>query len=500
MTDGVLVKRQPARQFRSKSGASGSLDAEVWSYRDGVAKVNLNFRLLPALSPPLQESLKQLMASYARTGSPASLSTRFKGLLEFFRSIKAEDAPIAQISGEDFLNFRAAHSNVRTVTLLRATLRKWVDLGLTGAAGDLAEALERTRLPSPVKGLAVARMDPKMGPLTDTEFQAFQQGLNDAYEAGFVPPWAFVALWLFMATGARPAQLAAMKVKDVHCQQADTGTDFSIDVPRVKQGGDARAEFKNRPLVASIGRLVLRYAQQVEQRFVGRLDDPKDAPLFPKGTEDAEWSVGFEYHRHPELVSSALTWSLTRFQVISERTGQPLHVTPLRLRRTFGTRAAQEGHGVLIIAELLDHTDTQHAGVYVETRPDIASRLDKATALEMAPIAQAFSGKLITSEAEASCGSSPGNRIRDLRVSTQPLASCGSHSFCGLNAPLACYTCKSFEPWLDGPHEAVLDALLAKRERQLGSNDARIATVHDRTILAVAQVVQLCTQQRGSIT
>jgi hypothetical protein len=50
---------------------------------------------------------------------------------------------------------------------------------------------------------------------------------------------------------------------------------------------------------------------------------------------------------------------------------------------------------------------------------------------------------------------------------------------------------------LDGDHEAVLDYLLKKRGAQLKEIDARIATVNDRTIIAVAQVVNLCRHQRS---
>jgi len=70
------------------------------------------------------------------------------------------------------------------------------------------------------------------------------------------------------------------------------------------------------------------------------------------------------------------------------------------------------------------------------------------------------------------------------------------HGFCGFLKPVACYTCRSFEPWVDGPHEAVLDHLLAERERLLLTTDSRIASINDRTILAVAEVVHRCEQAR----
>jgi hypothetical protein len=158
-----------------------------------------------------------------------------------------------------------------------------------------------------------------------------------------------------------------------------------------------------------------------------------------------------------------------------------------------------EGHGELVIAELLDHTDTQNVGIYIEARPEIVERIDRAIAFHMAPIAQAFAGTLIRDESEATRCDDPTSRICDPRFdpTMRPLANCGKHGFCGFAAPIACYTCVHFEPWLDGPHEAVLEFLLAERERLASRGDMRIASINDRTILAVAQVVQLCKAQRG---
>lgn len=161
--------------------------------------------------------------------------------------------------------------------------------------------------------------------------------------------------------------------------------------------------------------------------------------------------------------------TFSKLQVTSERTGKPLHVTATRFRRTPGTRAALEGHGELVIAELLDHTDTQNVGVYVQATSQILERIDRAVAMQLAPLAQAFAGEIITNESEVVRAGDPTSRICDPRfdASMRPMGNCASHAFCSLMAPVACYTCRSFHPWQDGPHEAVLDFLLAERERLL---------------------------------
>jgi hypothetical protein len=132
--------------------------------------------------------------------------------------------------------------------------------------------------------------------------------------------------------------------------------------------------------------------------------------------------------------------------------------------------------------------------------PEIVERIDRAVALHLAPLAQAFAGVIIEGESKASRAGDPASRICDPRFepSMKPMGNCGKYGFCGLMAPLACYTCMSFQPWLDGPHEMVLDYLVAERDRLLETCDIRIASVNDRTILAVAEVVRLCGEIRSN--
>jgi hypothetical protein len=138
--------------------------------------------------------------------------------------------------------------------------------------------------------------------------------------------------------------------------------------------------------------------------------------------------------------------------------------------------------------------------VYVEAIPDIAARIDKAIATELAPLAQAFSGTLIANEREATRAGDPASRIFDARIdrSGVSMGSCGQFSFCGFNAPLACYTCSHFQPWLNGPHEAVLDYLLIRRQALVATTTAEIAAINDLRIIAVQQVIQLCATAKGN--
>lgn len=282
----------------------------------------------------------------------------------------------------------------------------------------------------------------------------------------------------------------------------DGSARYSLKVPRAKQGDMERTEFKDRLLIPQIGELLAQFAAVIRLRFAEVLHDAGQAPLFPeKKLGVAAAPDGFQYHQTAHSLGSSITNVLEALNVRSERTGKPMHITATRFRRTIGTRAAAEGHGELIIAELLDHTDTQNVGVYVQATPEMLERIDRAMAMVMAPMAQAFAGTLIHDESDAVRGDDPRSRIVDPRFdkSFKPIGNCGSYGFCGFAAPIACYTCRNFQPWLEGPHEAVLAHLISERERLTMSADLRIASINDRTILAVAQVITQCQQMRDEI-
>jgi integrase len=483
---------------RTRGGATFDPRADIWSYRDGVKKVFIDFSITAGLlSAEMQQALKLVLIWYAVDASASHLCNmhrRFIGLVRFL----AEDRPVTieKVTAIDLLNYKASLGKDANGYLsgLSGILKKWHGLALPGVTDDAAALLRDLTLRGNMKGVAVLTMDPLIGPFTDIEHESIQSALNDAFTDGRIAEDAYVLAWLFMAFGQRPTQYAALKVCDISSTLIDGEIHYNLNIPRAKQrNAHPRAQLIQRPVVSQIGKLLLDYADRVRQQFVGKIADPSDAPMFPSSVE-GEWSSGYEHHKTGDDISRLLSEMLRSLQVPSERTGDLLHISPVRFRRTFGTRAAQEGHGELVIAELLDHSDTQNVGVYVASVPEIAARIDRALAMELAPLAQAFKGVLIHDESEATRSDDPSSRILDLRIdrSMKPMGSCGQHSFCGFNAPIACYTCKNFEPWLDGPHEAVLSHLLEKREQLLVTTDKRMAAINDRTILAVAEVIQLC--------
>lgn len=483
---------------RTRSGVEFDPRACRWAYRDATITVNLDFTKWPATETFIV-SAKLALLWYAEQRSSSHLINMFMRLTHYLRTICAgRDRPLTEITSADLINYRSTLTGATSWYLgsLSGLLKKWHSLGYSGVTTDAVALLKQLRTQGNRKGEAVLTHDPIRGPFTDVELESLQSSLDRAYGAGVLDSEGYLLAYLFMLLGQRPGQYAALKIRDVGVAYARDGTPvYTLRVPRAKQRNQpSRAEFKDRVLIPQVGELLVQYSKEVLAAFHSLLPDPLDAPLFPTRSGLGGEPDGFEYHQTAQAIGDLLERTLSGLSVMSERTGQPLHITATRFRRTVATRAAVEGHGELIIAELLDHTDTQNVGVYIEARPEIVERIDRAIAMHLAPMAQAFAGVIIDNESLATRAGDPSSRVCDPRFdpSMKPMGSCGKHGFCGFLAPIACYTCVNFQPWLDGPHDAVLDYLIGERNRLAAQTDLRIASVNDRTILAVAEVVRLC--------
>jgi integrase len=487
---------------KTRDGTAFNPRLNRWVYRDPLDAVSIDFdKTISAYAPELTVPIKLTLLWYAQNKSAHHLMNMHARLAHFleFRATNV-DVP-SKVTANDVLNYKASlgqQSRSWYLTSLAGLLKKWSHLGYPGVSGEVVSLLDGMTLPGNQKGKAVMTMDPLIGPLSDLEVEALQDAVNDAYASGTFDDEDFLLARLFIALGARPSQYASLKVCDVLEESTSQGDRaYFLNMPRAKQRGQrSRTSFKSRALIAALGQPLVVYAKRVCAKYAGVLNDPTHAPLFPERQQTGS-ADGFEYHQTGAALGRQLKLSLTRLGVVSERTGEEINIAPVRFRRTLGTRAAQEGHGELVIAELLDHSDTQNTGVYVASTPEIARRIDRAVAMTMAPLAQAFKGVLIDDESHAKRGKDLTSRIIDLRidVTATPMGSCGQYAFCGFMAPIACYTCSHFEPWLDGPHEAVLRYLLGRRDYLMKSTDTRIAAINDRTIYAVAEVIQICEQR-----
>jgi len=495
----------------SYSGFDFDASSRIWKIsRDN--KIYLSW-IDKFLSDGIRENFLNVLKHYVQKYSPghaSNLSDRFRELSRITHNI---NGVIDYISSNDLINYRATLDREHEWYLgsLRGFLKTWIDLGYSGIDKEVSNLLDGWRIKGNIKGRAVQCLSPTDGPLSDIEFSALHQTLTDAFEEGKIELESLCLIQLFIATGRRPSQLGDLKNKDfIEVRSKDGLVEYLLNVPRRKQRGKSwRAEFKAFALAPEIGELIKSYLEKNKIKLNKlitniSLAEKEELPIFPawgkiqKSESIAELHLFLqtqEYHRVTSDLSLALKNTISTLSIPSERTGKPLTVFPTRLRRTLATRAAREGFGELIIAELLDHSDTQNARVYTENVPEHIDAINKAIAKQLAPLAQAFAGVIVEKESDAKRGDDLTSRVRSENGN---VGTCGHYGFCGALAPIACYTCRNFQPWIDAPHENVLNSLITERNRILAiTKDQTMASINDRTILAVTHVIQICEKRRA---
>lgn len=453
----------------------------------------------------LLHGFKRVLCYFAKSHSPSHVVNMFDRCKAYLVSTIGQNpfSVASLISYYSTLNEKTEWY----MGVIRVFLRQWSRLGYQGLPEGVMTLLDKWVIKGNEKGFVVQSMCPESGPLTDIEMEGVVVAIIEALSARRLTLEDASCALLLAMTGRRPIQITGLKVKDL--LGLSTGK-YWINFPRAKQRAQSwRSEFNEFAIVEDIYLLLQQQATAVEERFAELIGERVPAkligylPLFPvldnvsPGMDLRERLAGDSLHAPTNRLNRIMRRVADTVAVISERTGAPVALNPSRFRYTLGTNLAREGRGELIIAEALDHSDTQNVGVYVKNIPDIVERIDKAVALQLAPYAQAFRGVLVESESKARRGDDPRSRISTGRSN---VGTCGSYGFCGALAPVACYTCAHFQPWINGPHEEVLDLLIEERDRVRDNcGDLKIASANDRLILAVGDVINRCREVRGEV-
>lgn len=491
-----LVLRLP-EVAHTKSGCAFCPTDDVWDVFDGPFHLRLDFLRLKGDFAHVRDPLKACLLVFARSNSPYYTQNLF-GVFVNFASTRDASEPFMSVSVAEvsnYINRLKPHERWKQGTF-NALLQKWNALGLPGVEAEAALYLSERRKPGNEKGAAVRTRDPVHGPFSQAEYTALYKAVDAAYGQGELPQWAAVLTRLLFACGGRISQYAALKLRDLERRQDA----FVLRLPQVKnRTAHVRVVFKEFNLSPQTGRFIKDYVDQLSAEA-----ESEDSAMFPESMVLTEGSARerpstdmFFGHCTADALRRVFISALREIAPPTERLDYaPIPISPRRFRYTLGTRMAEEGASRAVIADALGHADLQNVGVYFEASPKIVENIDKAMDALLAPLANAFRGRLVEDEEHSTHKGAPGSRIIDLRVSTAPLASCsGKGSGCAFNKPVACYTCFKFEPWLDAPHEKILARLEAERARL--ADDPQMARINDDAINAVRQVIAECEAVRA---
>lgn len=492
-----------------RRGMPVDITEQVWRLNEPTGPIVLDWDTYKITNRGVLNCFRRYFAWLLIDQSPVSVRNAFQNVRVL---VDTEAFKAAEIGGQfipylAFSEARAAVGPEKQFLLHHARqLYRWcVSQGFPYFSREVVNRLDDLVIGGNSKGRAVRSKDANKGPLDAQEVAALSNALRAARHEGSMPLDEQSALWLAMTTGSNAGQYACMREEDLSEEKLGEKTvAFILKVPRHKKGHvHHRAEFRTRRITRFVGSVLQDLIAQNERVHPKASYDYAARPLFRStrpsyddGHPLAEWA----WHVDRGHITTLIKRGVKRLRVIA-RHGKQLDLTTRRLRYTLATRLIDHGASAYEVADALDHSDLQNVGVYFDIHSNIVTHLDQAMALALAPRAQAFA-KLVERGEDAERGDKKGSRCyygdREQQIS-EPVGTCGNHSFCNVSAaPLACYTCSMFQPWMDGPHDLVLDGLLRDREKkiELGLNPKMVA-INDHVITEVAGVIQRIAEKRA---
>lgn len=496
--------QQPAKQAASTApvptlpasviatgGAVVNPRLDLWRWAQGPYVANVNFDRHEIAAFRLE--LKASLIPFLRGHSARYVVNLFGAFVHFAKTMGSALGSVITVANVANYRARLTPTDVGRLGTLNALLQKWVEIGQPGVDPACADYLEERRKPGNEKGNAVATRDPVSGPFNEEEYTALHAAVNAAYGKGELPLWTLLLTRILFACGGRISQYAAMKIGDYDAKNR------MLMLPQAKTGEDnPRKVLKPCAIAPQTGQLLEQYQQALLAAGY-----TSHSPLFPedlvqhhkRGSGSVHKSSDpFHNHCAPNPLSLRFTYLLRAIAPPTERLDfAPMPINSRRFRYTYGTRLAEEGASVAVIASELGHVDLQNAMVYVSASPKIVDAIDEKMGHMLAPLAQAFRGRLIENEEDSTHKGALGSRIIDFKVAPDPVGNCGGTcKGCSFDKPVACYCCFKFEPWLDAPHHLVLERLMMDREKDAG--DPRMAAINDLSIKAVREVIAECAE------
>lgn len=494
-----------------------SLRGYGFNYLDSEWKLDRNHivpvQFLDKLDVHIGGDIRKVLVYYAENYSAGYTSVHAQTLYAYFTYFGCDT-----FSEKDLITYKSTMGFKKRykIRLLKIFISQMIVLKLDGnLSKNIPELVNKWRISAGAKYKYILNLDPKMGPFSDIEFEAIGHVAANKFANNLLSLEEYALLLTMKSTGRRPEQIATLKIKDFVISNKYTQQPiFCLNIPRIKiRNAPFRTQLAAFGLVNSTGQILTEYIkwyiQETETLLSTTLtpEQKNEMPLFANKScirflmthPQEEWTEGLRSERvHMKSVyfSNWIRKIVESLDVISERTGKPVHVTGYRFRYTLGTRAAREGSGKLTIAKLLDHTTLSSVEHYVKNIPEFALEISRVMNDSLINYASAFAGHLTKNE-EAANLIHPGCARIPFQEKNCDVGSCGAEAYCTDYAPIACYTCPKFKPWSDAPHHFVLEWLLEERRRisEL-TGDITISAINDRSIIAVMQVMNACAEYK----
>ncbi len=471
----------------SRDGVIVETHLAIWRL-SGNESVGKKFRIdwdllnrYPFLTERACHLLKLFLSHQLTRRRASSVSTTYRRLRSFLRwlSVLPRDvfhphnfnwSDLSEGVARAFLEWSVKHTAKKgdEFSCLRVFYEWGVAHGYADFQRDILNRLKSIKAPGHATGHNVRFRHPIKGPFSSDEL--FQ--IRNALQAKKGTDQDRAIVMLHLELGMNPYASIQLTNADFKRYETKQGITYQIDVPRVKKRTIHR-ETKRRPMSKVLGQLL----EQLQQ---GGPEEPLLHWLAPS---------------RPDL---ALTYAMRRFArvsgITSSHTQALLHLNPRRFRTSLATHMAAEGASKFHIAEILDHTDLQNVEVYTQTVSSIADRVAEATDPMLQPLIHRFLGKIADDPEDQRTAQQQipalAPHLSIPLLNAGGIGSCGKKDgLCRLLPPLSCYLCPCFVASRHGPHEEMLDSLLAFLQFGEGMKDDRIKQQLDDVCIAMREVL-----------
>lgn len=481
-----------------------------------VGARTMNCSAFKVFAPETYRSLQDHFISFAQSGKYAQKTLE--------SAIAAIHSSLAQHPNREFdlawivnaIKHPTFQSSKGAITRF---FRYWHDRYPHAITSDALQFLVRSRR-MPGGAPNVLSDNPEKSWLTDLEFDAMLSSTWDNYDRGTTTTQTTLMRLLSLQYARRPTQLAQLKIKDFADSPAP-GTrsgERRIHFPGAKDKG-AQQNFRDskeevHPVADHLWNLFQIQKQDVKklaEQMLGRsLTEPEltQLPVFTTQMRieqaikilsehyRADWQANLDhhlFHLDEEQISRVLNWvsnnlgdnsnkTARPIPPLSHRTGRPIRITATRMRHTRARQLARLGTPKHVLSYWLGHTSDSSLAAYYNDPAEEARQINAAMKGALAPMAMAFTGRLLDDEAQATRANDPESTLEFAAQGyLKNVGKCGKHSFCGTTSvPVPCYRCKMFEPLVYAPHEEVLHAL----QKRQAEEDAMIKIGGARKLLS----------------
>lgn len=491
------------------AGRDVDCSGPIWRLNTAGAPFVLDWHKLARLP----ESVRNAARTYAQYRIPLWAPPSLGGLFRMYQLLAR--CPCFDGVFDGIVTMRAFEElrsdprvSVPQLTRYRAWYRWAAILELPGFDPDVAGVLEAITIRKNSGNRPARKKGLEKGPLTDGERDELLNKTLDASDEE-LPLTERVAVLLSMGLGPNSGPLSLLQVGDYSVRTSGGTSYHLLQVPRHKKRlAKERAAFRPRQIERSwakhLERLIELNRATANEVCGQQRPEGVAIPIFMRSRPRTDLQPAMrEYllHLTPREFSRLLQNAADRLGATS-RLGEELRLNARRLRSTFATNLIADGKPKRVVADALDHLTTKTVDHYEFEDYRLAGSLDTGVGDAMQVVAEAFLGKkLADKSSEAARGRPPSSRIPFFdkeRERGEDLGNCGSDGACRRAAPLACYSCREFEPWIDAPHERLLASLKEDRDRRRSAGmHPRIVGLQDRSIQAISEVVETIQIAKG---